>query len=284
MAISAKNQKRLSAMSPNLIYAFIPEREIRTDVFGKYTAAIKKKRDYQRTFINATAKAQLYSNPERFYDFTREQLEEVYGKSVQDIIYYLAQYGALPAVKYEGETVNGIGSLSDGDFSYNFNQAYGGNNSITFNPDTGKLVFSGRQLGGGIVSYDNTGRQYLNTYDSASGYTFGSLYQGGQWNLYSASNGDSTYNLVTGKSIDSKQNQFWNNLANALPAISGLLATVLTMLQGTLNPTLMSPNQIADGWVQPYGTTRSSLNTLLVLGLIGGAVWLLADDGGKKKK
>ena len=46
----------------------------------------------------------------------------------------------------------------------------------------------------------------------------------------------------------------------------------------------MSPNQIADGWVQPYGTTRSSLNTLLVLGLIGGAVWLLADDGGKKKK
>ena len=172
MAITAKNQRLLSNMSPNLIYAFIPESEIRTDVFGKYTAAIKQKRDYQRTFINATAKEQLYANPEMFYDFTREQLEEVYGKSVQDIIYYLAQYGALPAVKYEGETVSGIGALTDSDLTYNFNQAYGGNNSITFNPDTGKLVFSGRQAAGGIVSYDNTGRMYSNIYDSASGYTF----------------------------------------------------------------------------------------------------------------
>ena len=104
-----------------------------------------------------------------------EQLEEVYGKSVQDIIYYLAQYGALPAVKYEGETVSGIGALTDSDLTYNFNQAYGGNNSITFNTETGKLVFSGRQAAGGIVSYDNTGRMYSNIYDSASGYTFGTL-------------------------------------------------------------------------------------------------------------
>ena len=36
MAISQKNQKLLANMSPNLIYAFIPQSELNRDTFGKY--------------------------------------------------------------------------------------------------------------------------------------------------------------------------------------------------------------------------------------------------------
>ena len=87
MAISQKNQQLLANMSPNLIYAFIPQSELNQDTFGKYLATVQAKREAQRTFIQGVARAQLYTNSEKFYAFVREQLEETYGMTVQDIIY-----------------------------------------------------------------------------------------------------------------------------------------------------------------------------------------------------
>ena len=64
MAISSKNQKLLANMSPNLIYAFIPQSELNHETFGKYLNNITIKRDAQRTFIQGVARANLYTNSE----------------------------------------------------------------------------------------------------------------------------------------------------------------------------------------------------------------------------
>ena len=94
----------------------------------------------------------------------------------------------------------------------------------------------------------------------------------------SGSDGATTVNLNTGKTIATNQNNFWNNLNNALPAIQGLLATVLNILQQTLTPYQMSPSQLGDGWVQPYNNAGNNMTTALVLtGIVGGAV-LLSDE------
>lgn len=278
MSISKKNQEMLASMSPNLIYAFIPESEVTKEVFGKYVDIIQAKRDAQRTFIQATARANLYTNSEKFYDFVREQLEDVYDKSVQDIIYYLAKNGSLPASKYEEQKIAGIhciGEVNDAAFDLilsNFGKQY----TSSFNAQSGSVQ-------GGKVStnYDSFGNIWKNTYMANDGLTITSIKTGDAYSLYSASNGINTIDLKTGKAINANQNNFWNNLNNALPAIQGLLSTVLSILQQTLNPLQMSPSQVGDGWVYPGSTTSSSLKTgLITAGIIGGAV-LLTD---KKKK
>lgn len=278
MSISKKNQEMLASMSPNLIYAFIPESEVTREVFGKYVNIIQAKRDAQRTFIQATARANLYTNSEQFYAFVREQLEDVYDKSVQDIIYYLAKNGSLPASKYEEQKIAGIhciGAANDAAFDLiqsNFGKQY----TSSFNAQSGSVQ-------GGKVStnYDSFGNTWKNTYMANDGLTITSIKTGDAYSLYTASNGINTIDLRTGKAINANQNNFWNNLNNALPAIQGLLSTVLSILQQTLNPLQMSPSQVGDGWVYPGSTTSSSLKTgLITAGIIGGAV-LLTD---KKKK
>lgn len=279
MAISQKNQKLLANMSPNLIYAFIPQSELNRDTFGKYLATVQAKRDAQRTFIQGVARAQLYTNSEQFYAFVREQLEETYGKSVQDIIYYLAKNGSLPAAKYEQDALAGIKAsigASEASVKEAWNQTFG-STSLNFNGSTGQLEL-GRSTANSVTNYDTFGNTWKNYYSPSTGYSATALKVGNSYSLVSGSDGATTVNLNTGETIATNQNNFWNNLNNALPAIQGLLATVLNILQQTLTPYQMSPSQIGDGWVQPYNNAGNNMTTALVLtGIVGGAV-LLSDD------
>ena len=278
MAISQKNQKLLANMSPNLLYAFIPESELNRDTFGKYLNTVMAKREAQRTFIQGVARAQLYTNSEQFYAFVREQLEETYGKSIQDIIYYLAANGSLPAAKYEADALAGIKSsigASEAFVQDVWNQTFG-KKELNFNPSSGKLEIGGSSTYTS-TNYDTFGNTWKNYY-STSGYSATALKTGNGYSLVSGSDGYSTINLTTGNIIANNQNNFWNNLNNALPAIQGLLATVLNILQQTLTPYQMSPNQVGDGWVQPYNNVSNNMTTALVLtGIVGGAV-LLSND------
>lgn len=275
MAISQKNQKLLANMSPNLLYAFIPESELNRDTFGKYLNTVMAKREAQRTFIQGVARAQLYTNSEQFYAFVREQLEETYGKSIQDIIYYLAANGSLPAAKYEADALAGIKSsigASEAFVQDVWNQTFG-KKELNFNPSSGKLEIGGSSTYTS-TNYDTFGNTWKNYY-STSGYSATALKTGNGYSLVSGSDGYSTINLTTGNIIANNQNNFWNNLNNALPAIQGLLATVLNILQQTLTPYQMSPNQVGDGWVQPYNNVSNNMTTALVLtGIVGGAVLL----------
>lgn len=275
MAISQKNQKLLANMSPNLLYAFIPESELNRDTFGKYLNTVIAKREAQRTFIQGVARAQLYTNSEQFYAFVREQLEETYGKSIQDIIYYLAANGSLPAAKYEADALAGIKSsigASEAFVQDVWNQTFG-KKELNFNPSSGKLEIGGSSTYTS-TNYDTFGNTWKNYY-STSGYSATALKTGSGYSLVSGSDGYSTINLTTGNIIANNQNNFWNNLNNALPAIQGLLATVLNILQQTLTPYQMSPNQVGDGWVQPYNNVSNNMTTALVLtGIVGGAVLL----------
>lgn len=284
MAISSKNQKLLANMSPNLIYAFIPQSELNHETFGKYLNNITIKRDAQRTFIQGVARANLYTNSEKFYDYTREQLEEVYGKSVQDIIYYLAKNGSLPATKYEKDALAGIkASIGASEAFVNdvWNQTFG-KTEINFNTSTGKLEI-GRGSTITSTNYDTFGNTWKNYYSPSSGMSATALKTGSGFSLVSGSNGETTVNLNTGNTIAQNQNNFWNNLNDALPAIQGLLGTVLNMLQQTLSPYQMSPSQVGDGWVTPYNNQSNNITTALVLtGIVGGAV-LLSDNKKKRK-
>ena len=279
MAISQKNQKLLANMSPNLIYAFIPQSELNRDTFGKYLATVQAKRDAQRTFIQGVARAQLYTNSEQFYAFVREQLEETYGKSVQDIIYYLAKNGSLPAAKYEQDALAGIKAsigASEAFVQDVWNQTFG-STQIDFNSSTGSLEI-GKATANSVTNYDSFGNTWKNYYSPSTGYSATAIQVGNGYSLVSGSDGYQTINLTTGNPIANNQNNFWNNLNNALPAIQGLLATVLNILQQTLTPYQMSPSQIGDGWVQPYNNAGNNLTTALVLtGIVGSAV-LLSDD------
>jgi hypothetical protein len=279
MAISQKNQKLLANMSPNLIYAFIPQSELNRDTFGKYLATVQAKRDAQRTFIQGVARAQLYTNSEQFYAFVREQLEETYGKSVQDIIYYLAKNGSLPAAKYEQDALAGIKAsigASEAFVKDVWKQTFGPT-SLNFNSSTGHLEL-GRTTANSATNYDTFGNTWKNYYSPSTGYSATALKVGNSYSLVSGSDGATTVNLNTGETIATNQNNFWNNLNNALPAIQGLLATVMNILQQTLSPYQMSPSQIGDGWVQPYNNAGNNMTTALVLtGIVGGAV-LLSDD------
>ena len=275
MAISQKNQKLLANMSPNLLYAFIPESELNRDTFGKYLNTVMAKREAQRTFIQGVARAQLYTNSEQFYAFVREQLEETYGKSIQDIIYYLAANGSLPAAKYEADALAGIKAsigASEAFVQDVWNQTFG-KKELNFNSSSGKLEIGGSSTYTS-TNYDTFGNTWKNYY-STSGYSATALKTGSGYSLVSGSDGYSTINLTTGNIIANNQNNFWNNLNNALPAIQGLLATVLNILQQTLTPYQMSPNQVGDGWVQPYNNVSNNMTTALVLtGIVGGAVLL----------
>ena len=279
MAISQKNQKMLANMAPNLLYAFIPESEVTYEVFGKFVTNIQEKREAQRTFIQGVARAQLYTSSERFYDYVREQLEEVYGKNIQDIIYYLAENGSLPATKYEQESVSGlctqIAGVNDAAFDI-IKQNFGAS------MDLGSFSTKSGVVAGGLSStnYDTFGNTFKNTYLPNSGLSLTSVKGANGFSLYSASDGVSTFNLSTGAQLSANQGNFWNNLNNALPAIQGLLSTVLNILKPTLNPYKMSPSQVGDGWVAPYNNKSNNMTTAIVLtGIVGGAV-LLAD---KKK-
>lgn len=279
MAISQKNQQLLANMSPNLIYAFIPQSELNRDTFGKYLATVQAKRDAQRTFIQGVARAQLYTNSEKFYAFVREQLEETYGMSVQDIIYYLAKNGSLPAAKYEKDSLAGIKAsigASEAFVQDVWNQTFG-STQINFNSSTGQLEI-GKSSANSVTNYDSFGNTWKNYYSPSTGYSATAIQVGNGYSIVSGSDGATTVNLNTGKTIATNQNNFWNNLNNALPAIQGLLATVLNILQQTLTPYQMSPSQLGDGWVQPYNNIGNNMTTALVLtGIVGGAV-LLSDE------
>lgn len=279
MAISQKNQKLLANMSPNLIYAFIPQSELNRDTFGKYLSTVQAKRDAQRTFIQGVARAQLYTNSEQFYAFVREQLEDTYGMSVQDIIYYLAKNGSLPAAKYEQDALAGIKAsvgASEAFVQDVWNQTFG-STQINFNSSTGSLEI-GKATANSVTNYDSFGNTWKNYYSPSTGYSATAIQVGNGYSLVSGSDGYQTINLTTGNPIANNQNNFWNNLNNALPAIQGLLATVLNILQQTLTPYQMSPSQLGDGWVQPYNNAGNNMTTALVLtGIVGSAV-LLSDD------
>ena len=280
MAISQKNQKLLANMSPNLIYAFIPQSELNRDTFGKYLATVQAKRDAQRTFIQGVARAQLFTNSEQFYDFTREQLEETYGMSVQDIIYYLAKNGSLPAAKYEQDALAGIKAsigASEAFVQEVWNQTFG-STQINFNTSTGSLEI-GKATANSVTNYDTFGNTWKNFYSPSTGYSATAIKVGDSYSLVSGSNGATTVNLNTGNTIANNQNNFWNNLNNALPAIQGLLSTVLNMLGFRTTPYQMSPSQLGDGWmVKPFNNADDNFTTALVLtGIVGGAV-LLSDD------
>lgn len=282
MAISNKNQKLLANMSPNLIYAFIPESELDKETFGKYLNTVVAKREAQRTFIQGVARANLYTNSEKFYAFVREQLEDVYGMSVQDIIYYLAKNGSLPAAKYESDALAGIKSSIGASETFVqdvWNQSFG-RQELNFNPASGKLEIGG-STASSQMNYDTFGNQWMNYYSPTTGMSATSLYSGGQYNLISGSNGDSTINLLTGDTILPKQNNFWNNLNNALPAIQGLLSTVLNILNQTLSPIQMSPSQVGDGWVTPTNSGDNLKTAMVLTGIVGGAV-LLSQNSKKK--
>lgn len=284
MGISAQNKKRLENMSPNLIYAFIPESEVKREVFGKYVDAIQFKREAQRTFIQGVARSNLYTNSEKFYDYTREQLEEVYGMSIQDIIYHLAEYGSLPASKYEKDAIAGIkcsiGSYTEQAIQDMWNSQY--KQQMTFNPSTGKM-----QIGGSNTytqkNYDTFGNTWMNYYSPSTGLSATALKTGNSYSLVTGSNGESTINLSTGATVAPNQNNFWNNLNDALPAIQGLLSTVFNFLQFNVTPRQMSPSQVGDGWAGIYNPSTNNLTTGLILtGLVGGAV--LLSQGDKKRK
>lgn len=279
MAISQKNQQLLANMSPNLIYAFIPQSELNQDTFGKYLATVQAKREAQRTFIQGVARAQLYTNSEKFYAFVREQLEETYGMTVQDIIYYLAKNGSLPAAKYEQDALAGIKAsigASEAFVQDVWNQTFG-STQLNFNSSTGKLEI-GNSTANSVTNYDSFGNTWKNYYSPSTGYSATAIQVGNGYSIVSGSDGATTVNLNTGKTIATNQNNFWNNLNNALPAIQGLLATVLNILQQTLTPYQMSPSQLGDGWVQPYNNAGNNMTTALVLtGIVGGAV-LLSDE------
>ncbi len=286
MAISTSAQKMLSNMAPNLIYAFIPESECTYNVFGSYVNNIILKRDAQRTFIQGVARANLYTNSELFYDYVAEQIKEVYGKDVQDVIYHLAQYGTMPGSLYENDLIAGCRGIGTTDLQ-NIDESLlslGGNSSqgVYFDAD-GKLQY-GSQSMQSQITYDSNGNQYYQQY-SPYGFSFTSQYSNGSYNPLTASNGETTLNLANGNTVDSKSNNFWNNLNNALPAIQGLLATVLSILQQTLTPYEMSPSQLTDGWVVPYSnTSTASGNILLIGGVAAGAYLLMGDDKKKTKK
>ena len=274
MAISQKNQKLLENMAPNLIYAFIPQSEINRDTFGKYVDIVSVKRDSQRKFIEAVAGSNLYANANKFYDYTREQLEEVYGMSVQDIIYYLAKNGSLPAAKYEADSLAGIKAsigASEAFVQDVWNQTFG-KKELNFNPSSGKLEIGGSSTYTS-TNYDTFGNTWKNYY-SPTGFSATALKVGNGYSLVSGSNGETAVNLNTGNIIANNQNNFWNNLNNALPAIQGLLATIFDYLKPYLKtPVQMSPSQVGDGWVRTY--TGEDLTTALVLtGIVGGAVLL----------
>lgn len=284
MAISAKNQKQLANMAPNLIYTFIPESELNYDTFGKSLNNILLKREAQNIFINAVRASDGALKMDKYKDYVREQLEDVYGMSVKDIIYYLAKNGSLPASKYEKQALAGIrssiGSYTEQAIKDMWNSTY--NQSMTFNSSTGKM-----QIGSGNMytstNYDTFGNTWKNYYSPSTGLSATALKTGSGYSLITGSNGDSTINLSTGKIVEPNQNNFWNNLNDALPAIQGLLGTILNVLQQTLTPYQMSPNQVADGWVQPYNSASNNLTTGLILtGLVGGAV--LLSQGDKKNK
>lgn len=276
MAISEKNQKRLANMAPNLIYTFIPESELNYDVFGKSLNNILLKREAQNIFINAVRASDGALKMGRYKDFVREQLEDVYGMSVKDVIYYLAKNGSLPAAKYEKDALAGIrgsiGSYTEKAIQDVWNSQY--KQPMTFNPSTSKL-----QIGTGKMytstNYDTFGNTWKNYYSPSAGLSATALKTGGSYTLISGSNGESTIDLSTGEEISPKKNNFWNGVNNALPAIQGLLDMTLKILQQTLTPYQMSPNQVADGWVYPPNNASNNLTTGLILtGLVGGAVLL----------
>lgn len=278
MAISVANKKRLENMAPNLIYAFIPESEVKYEVFGKYVDAIQFKREAQRTFIQGVARSNLYTNSEKFYDYTREQLEEVYGMSIQDIIYHLAEYGSLPASKYEKEALagirNSIGSYTEQAIQDMWNSQY--NQKMSFDSATGKMMIGGSSTYT-QTNYDTFGNTWMNYYSQSTGLSATALKTGNSYSLVTGSNGESTINLTTGATVQPNQNNFWNNLNDALPAIQGLLSTVFNFLQFNVTPRQMSPSQIGDGWAGIYNPSTNNLTTGLILtGLVGGAV-LLSD-------
>lgn len=283
MAITAKNKKRLENMSPNLIYAFIPESEVKYEVFGKYVDAIQFKREAQRTFIQGVARSNLYTNSEKFYDYTREQLEEVYGMSIQDIIYHLAEYGSLPASKYEKEALagirNSIGSYTEQAIQDMWNSQY--NQKMSFDSATGKMMIGGSSTYT-QTNYDTFGNTWMNYYSQSTGLSATALKTGNSYSLVTGSNGESTINLTTGATVQPNQNNFWNNLNDALPAIQGLLSTVFNFLQFNVTPRQMSPSQIGDGWTGIYNPSTNNLTTGLILtGLVGGAVLLSQDKKNK---
>lgn len=283
MAISAKNQKQLANMAPNLIYTFIPESELNYDTFGKSLNNILLKREAQNIFINAVRASDGALKMDKYKDYVREQLEDVYGMSVRDIIYYLAKNGSLPASKYEKQALAGIrssiGSYTEQAIKDVWNSTY--NQKMTFNSAKGVM-----QIGSGNMytstNYDTFGNTWKNYYSPSTGLSATALKTDNGYSLITGSNGESTINLSTGAKVEPKQNNFWNNLNDALPAIQGLLGTILNVLQQTLTPYQMSPNQVADGWVQPYNSASNNLTTGLILtGLVGGAV--LLSQGEKNK-
>lgn len=289
--ISDKNKKMLANMAPNLIYAFIPESTLNYKNFGSYLTNISIKRTAQRKFIQATARAQLFANSEKFYDFTREQIEDVYGKSVEDVICYLAEHGSLPAVKYEKDFVAGLQSIGefnalDAKIAMNtsFSRFKFKTAKLTdFNPQTGTMFINGKSCYK-QPGFDNFGNEYLQWYSNIENGISGTLFktESGLYTPIQMSNGETSVNPMTEKEVDPKTSNFWNNLNAALPAIQGVLATALNAVQ-TLKPVQMSPSQVGDGWVQPYNNRSNNMNTMLIAGaLIGGTLLLTQND--KKKK
>ena len=161
-----------------------------------------------------------------------------------------------------------------------WNQMFG-KTEINFNTSNGKLEI-GRGSTITSTNYDTFGNTWKNYYSPSLGMSATALKTGSGFSLVSGSNGETTVNLNTGDTIAQNQNNFWNNLNDALPAIQGLLGTVLNMLQQTLSPYQMSPSQVGDGWVTPSNNQSNNITTALILtGIVGGAV-LLSDD--KKRK
>lgn len=279
-----KREEKLAKQAANMLYCFVPEDQMTRANFGKYLPYIAKKRAAQLAYIKALAVSWAMSREYLLNDVCAKQLMEVYGKTPLQMIATLAAKGTVAGLNWAAGIYGcGIGKTDPSSFG-NLNLGNGVNSSdYTLDPQTGVLTKqSTGQTFTGTPTYGSKGLQSVSYYDNDAGVTLQANYKKGEYSAYSCSFGDNTVS-VTGKSLTQADGNIWENINNILGQLTELFNALATQLSGYTS-NVLSPTQVADGWM----VEEKDNSGLITAGLIGGAVLLgttiIGADKGKSKK
>ena len=290
----AELEKKIRLQAGNLIYCWIYDDDKK--YLGSKANVIIAKRDKQVAYLKALAYA-VGVKEDLIYEWVLDEIANTYQKIKNPATkqWETATPRLIIAALMLGETVNGknwskgiYGCNKVGDVetptvsqeivtsgrleyvSLDGNYGMGSSNQLvvpTYDLSVSKSQPSSVSL---IDKMDNI----VNTYKLTSN---------GEYKLDTISDGTTTKSASTGQTLTVKDQAYWDNIANIIGQINGLINTFATALSGITAAEALSPLQVEDGWVEPVDTKNSGMLTGSTGLLLGGAVLAGAFLLNKKK-
>lgn len=289
----AELEKKIRLQAGNLIYCWIYDDD--KQYLGKKASVIIAKRDKQIAYLKALAYA-VGIKEELIYEWILDEIANTYQKIKNPATkqWETATPRLIIAALMLGETVNGknwskgvygcskVGNVdtptvsqeivTSGRMEYvSLDGNYGMGSSQLVVPTYDLSVSNSQPASVSLVDQmDNI----INTYKLTSN---------GEYKLDTISDGTTTKVAGTGQTLTVKDQAYWDNIANIIGQINGLINTFATALSGITAAEALTPLQVEDGWVEPVDTKDSGLLTGSTGLLLGGAVLAGAFLLNKKK-